>query len=85
MSSDVEEPTNDDQGEEPKMKVIWSINYKNIIEIHEYSQSTNKYALGTSNTLEIRYVKNYQQFHNYIIAKWKALEPPETYGGKQSG
>ena len=42
----------------------------------------NKYNLKASNTLQIRYVKNYQQYQNYIITKWKALEyqKQDTYG-----
>ena len=70
--------------DEDSYQVVCSVNYKNIIEMQEYMENDNynKYNLKASNTLQIRYVKNYQQYQNYIITKWKALEyqKQDTYG-----
>ena len=48
-----------DQSENYKMKVIWSINFKHIIEINQFNSSSSKYSLAAANTLELRYVKNH--------------------------
>ena len=70
--------------EDDGYQIVCSINYKHIIEMQEYvePENYNKYNLKASNTLQIRYAKNYESYQNYIITKWKALEyqKQDTYG-----
>ena len=59
------------------MKIVFSTSYKHIIEMRAFRNQQNNSSKSSAAgpcTLEIRYVKNYQQYQNYIIAKWNALE-----------
>ena len=59
------------------MKVQFSISYKHIIEMRTLSNqqsNSSKSSAAAPAILELRYAKNCQQYQNYIIAKWNALE-----------
>lgn len=72
------------QPQDEGYRIVCSINYKHIIEMQEYveNENYNKYNLKASNTLQIKYVKSYENYQDYIIMKWKALEHKknDTFG-----
>ena len=59
-------------------KVVASVCYKNIIEM-KIMPTANKYTIGSSNTIEIRYAKTPEYFQKYIIAKWNGLAQGNPY------
>lgn len=52
-----------------QFQVINSISFKNIIQTDLVSTS-GKYSIASSNTLEIRYVKNPEAYEKFVLAKW---------------
>ena len=55
-----------------KYKVEASICYKNIIEIS--SQETGKFSQISPKQLQLKYIKDFEQYQRYIIAKWRILD-----------
>ena len=45
-----------------QMKVVWSVNFKYIIEVKELNNNGTKLSTAGTNTLDLRYVKNYKEF-----------------------
>lgn len=52
-----------------QMQVVHSFSYKNIIQT-DLVRETGKYSIGTTNLLELKYVRNSEQYEKYILAKW---------------
>lgn len=59
-------------GDASQLNVIYSIYFKNIIEM-ELVNSTNKYTIGSTNTLQVSFVTSIDRFQRYILAKWAQL------------
>ena len=55
-----------------KFKVESSICYKNIIEIS--SQESGKFAQIAPKQLQLKYIRDFEQYQQYIIAKWRILD-----------
>lgn len=55
-----------------QFKVECSICYKNIIEIS--SQESGKFAQISPKQLQLKYIKDFEQYQRYIIAKWRILD-----------
>lgn len=56
-----------------KLKIEFQIAYKYIIEMQVIGEKKN-FTVGISDVLEIKYVRNVNEYQNYIIAKWKKLQ-----------
>lgn len=55
-----------------QFKIECSICYKNIIEIT--SQETGKFAQISPKQLQLKYIRDFEQYQRYIIAKWRILD-----------
>lgn len=52
-----------------KLHVVHALSYKNIVQTDQVREN-GKYSIGTSNILELRFVRNREQYEKYILAKW---------------